>query len=569
MRTLDESERRVAIYARYSTDRQDARSIEDQTRRCRAFAEARGWTVVAEYKDEALSGAHVERPDLQRLLGEARLRECRRFSAVLVDDLSRLSRDLGATWQIIFADLAAVAVRVTDCTSGMSSDDPNARLLFGATALVNDTFLQFVRTETHRGLEGRAILGFATGGRTYGYVTQQEPNPPDPLRPRKVRVIAADQAETVKRIFGLYAEGMSYKAIAALLNDEGLPSPYDGTRWRAKRRGWSPGTIRAMLLNRTYIGELVWNRRQYSRRGGKTRTAIRRPESEQRRVVKPELAIVPRELWDAVQARFEDRSGRRVGRAPGTSSLPYLLSGLLRCASCGGSMSIISRTMKNGRVYASYGCSAHYHKGKAICPNNLTISERKAVEGIVGAIRDMLAQPGLVARFIERFNARVLQAREQAMGQDGELHRLEREIAEGLRRVQNVTEAISKLGIDDDLVAKFKAEKARLQTLRDQHGAIAALRTCSGPAPAPAIAEGYLRDLLGTLEGDPERARKVLAQHVGEILLTPKQEGDRRYYLATGSLDLSVALGSAPEATEESLIRLVAGAGFEPATFGL
>jgi hypothetical protein len=64
--------------------------------------------------------------------------------------------------------------------------------------------------------------------------------------------------------------------------------------------------------------------------------------------------------------------------------------------------------------------------------------------------------------------------------------------------------------------------------------------------------------LLGTLEADPERARKVLAQHVGEI--RPQARGDRRYYLATGGLDLSVALGSSPKATEQSLRRLVAGA---------
>ena len=42
---------------------------------------------------------------------------------------------------------------------------------------MNDTFLQLVRTETHRGLEGRALGGFWTGGRVYGYPTIKEPNP--------------------------------------------------------------------------------------------------------------------------------------------------------------------------------------------------------------------------------------------------------------------------------------------------------------------------------------------------------------------------------------------------------
>src|ERR1700690_1765387 len=91
----------VAIYARYSTDRQDARSIEDQMRRCRALAETRGFGVAAEYSDAAVSGSHTVRVNLQRLIADARRGA---FKSVLVDDLSRLSRDLGDTWRIVFDD---------------------------------------------------------------------------------------------------------------------------------------------------------------------------------------------------------------------------------------------------------------------------------------------------------------------------------------------------------------------------------------------------------------------------------------------------------------------------------
>src|SRR5437867_13066736 len=92
----------VSIYARYSTDRQDARSIDDQLRRCRAYAGGHAYRVVAEYSDAAISGAHIERADMQRLLVAARTKGGSPFRAVLVDDLSRLSRDLGNTWQIVF-----------------------------------------------------------------------------------------------------------------------------------------------------------------------------------------------------------------------------------------------------------------------------------------------------------------------------------------------------------------------------------------------------------------------------------------------------------------------------------
>src|SRR5947207_3282951 len=167
----------VSIYARYSTDRQDARSIEDQVRRCRVLAGAGGYRVAAEYADAAISGSHTDRAELRRLIADARKGL---FRSVLVDDLSRLSRDLGDTWRIVFEEMASIGVRVVDCSTNIASDAEGARLLFGVKALVNDEFLQNVRRQTWRGLEGRAIAGFHTGGKTCGYTTVAEPNPSDP-----------------------------------------------------------------------------------------------------------------------------------------------------------------------------------------------------------------------------------------------------------------------------------------------------------------------------------------------------------------------------------------------------
>ena len=64
----------ICIYARYSTEKQDARSIEDQVRRCRAFAATHGHDVVAVYADEAISGAHLVRKGLTSMLADAKLR---------------------------------------------------------------------------------------------------------------------------------------------------------------------------------------------------------------------------------------------------------------------------------------------------------------------------------------------------------------------------------------------------------------------------------------------------------------------------------------------------------------
>jgi DNA invertase Pin-like site-specific DNA recombinase len=173
---------------------------------------------------------------------------------VLVDDLSRLSRDLGDAWRLIYGEFASINVSVIDCTTGMASDGAGARVTFGALALANDTFLQMVRTETHRGLEGRALAGFHTGGKTYGYTSVAEPNPSNVEHPRRLPVVDEAEAALVRRVFEMYADGETFKGIARTLNDEGLPAPHDGGRGNKRCHGWGHTTIRAMLANPRYIG---------------------------------------------------------------------------------------------------------------------------------------------------------------------------------------------------------------------------------------------------------------------------------------------------------------------------
>ncbi len=81
---------RAVVYARYSSSKQRESSIEDQFRNCTRFADREGWDMVTHYSDEALSGTSKDRPDFKRLLADA---ESGGFDVLLVDDLSRLSRD--------------------------------------------------------------------------------------------------------------------------------------------------------------------------------------------------------------------------------------------------------------------------------------------------------------------------------------------------------------------------------------------------------------------------------------------------------------------------------------------
>lgn len=396
---------------------------------------------VADYQDAAVSGAHVQRAEMQQLLAAARTRGGSPFRAVLVDDLSRLSRDLGNTWQIVFHDLAAADVKVIDVTTRMSSDGAGARLTFGAMALVNDTFLQLVRTETHRGLEGRALRGFWTGGRCYGYTTELEESPPDPMRPRKRCITDPAEAAVVRRVFRLFAEGMALKPIASRLNEEGIPGPNDGGRGNKNGRGWGHTTIRAMLRNERYLGQSVWNQSKWVRvHGRKSRKRVQRPEREWVRHEYPELAIVPKDLWDQVQARFRHYSSVKGGRPAASGRYVYLVSGLLRCGVCGGSMTVIARKVKNGIPYARFGCTTHYSRGASICPNGLSVSETKASRALIDALKEKLDRPELVERFVTTFKQRAA----SLSGAKQSVEDRQQRARDCGRRIANLTEALAR-----------------------------------------------------------------------------------------------------------------------------
>lgn len=509
----------AAIYARYSTDRQDARSIDDQVRRCRRFAEARGFDVVEEYSDAASSGATLDRAAMQRLLAAARRRPAP-FGTVLVDDLSRLSRDLGGFWRTVFEDLAGAGVRVVDCTTGRASDERGARLTFGVTALMNDAFLEVVKAETHRGLEGRALAGFHTGGRCYGYTTAPEPNPADPEHPRAVVRVQPEEAKRVREIFERYVAGEAASRIAAALNAAGVSAPYDRLGYEKRAgRGWATNQVQSLLRNERYVGRVVWNKREFFRDPlTRKRRARLRPESEWVVTEAPELALVPRELWSAAQARH--RAGRPGGQTNGKRTV-RLLAGFLRCGVCGSSMAVADLTKKRGEVYARYRCSANKGKGDAACPNRQRVSERRVnamvLEGLEAYFRSEAFQAWLD-------EALVADGRSRGRQRDAELERLEAEVRAQQAKAERIAAAIVEVGVSETLRAALLREEEALRALR---GRLAEVRRPKVVALALDLsrAAAVARELAQLAGVDVSAARTALAPVLDHVVMRPAADG--------------------------------------------
>lgn len=148
----------VALYARVSTKDQDCAI---QIAELRQYAAARGWTVAGEYVDTGFSGAKASRPDLDRLMSDARHA---RFSAVLVYKLDRFGRSLMNCVAGIQA-LTTAGVRFLATSQGIDTDqsNPTSRLMLHILAAVAEFEREMINERTAAGRLAAQAAGVKFG----------------------------------------------------------------------------------------------------------------------------------------------------------------------------------------------------------------------------------------------------------------------------------------------------------------------------------------------------------------------------------------------------------------------
>lgn len=421
------------------------------------------------------------------------------------------------TVNVIFRDLPLAGVKVLDRTTGMFSDAPGARTMFGTLAMVNDAFLQAVKSQTHRGLAERARNGFWTGGRVFGYRTKQESSPSNPEHPRYVPVIDEAQADIVRRVFREYIDGTGLTKIAAGLNTDGLPAPFDGHPTKKRTRGWAKSTVRAVLRNERYVGRWTWNRRQWiSISGSKFRRPTMRGDDELVVRELPELAIISKGVWEAAAARRTLLKKSNRGRHP----TEHLFSGLVRCGMCGGGMSVMSTKVKNGRRYVAYGCNVSRTKGDAICRNRVFVSELQLLGFVRDALKELPSRPEFQECFVEAFQATVAAHAAAEAGPVG---------LEALRaqedRVARLVDAIADAGGSPALTSRLKDEEEKLAVLRRQVQATSRRAAARRPMnEGMEAARAVLRSAAELLGRERTTTRAALVAMLEPMKLTPTSD---------------------------------------------
>ena len=243
--------------------------------------------------------------------------------------------------------------------------------------------------KVRRGARGRIEAARSAGGLSYGYNVVREFDAKDELV-RGKRAINKAQANVVRRIFQDYVAGKSPRTIAAALNAEGVPAAR-GRHWNASSINGHPGRGNGILFNPLYRGELVSNRLAMVKDPERGRRVSRtNPRDAQVVVDVPELRIVSDELWQAAQARKRAFTGVRAERQVRPR---HLLSGLLRCACCGGSY--ISTGADR------LGCSRYAESGT--CSNAGSVRPRHVEERVLEGLRTKPLHPAAVRAALKAY----------------------------------------------------------------------------------------------------------------------------------------------------------------------
>ncbi len=334
----------VGIYIRLSREDDDktemSESIINQKSLLFQYVKENNLTVYDTYIDDGYSGTNFDRPNFNRLLKDI---ELGKVNMVITKDMSRLGRDYIGTGNLIekfFPEHNVRYIAVTDNIDTFLDSSNNDIAPF--KAIMNDMYAKDISKKIKSSLKAKMKEGKWVGGRApFGY--DQDKNDKNHL------VINKEQADTIKRIFTMCLEGLSFYKIAKQLTSEGIKTPaeYYSFEWKShynlKYGQWHPKTIRDILTNRMYIGDMVQNRR--SKINYKVKKVIKNSESDYIIVENTHEAIIDRELFYEVQKRIPKNVGRKEKKEN------HLLDGLLYCGDCGHRISITSRRRKDNRCY--------------------------------------------------------------------------------------------------------------------------------------------------------------------------------------------------------------------------
>lgn len=351
-----------AAYIRVSDERQDEYSPDSQLKKIREYASKDGYMIPDEYVfyDDGISGKSArKRDDFNRMIAIAK-EKTHPFDVIYVWKFSRFARNQEES--MVYKNL----LRKKD-VSVVSVSEPIPEGHFGSLIeriieWMDEFYLVNLGTEVTRGMTERMSRGEPVVAPPFGYKMGE-----------KMYIPIEEQADIVREIFKRYADGERQRRIAISLGERGVRTRYGNppeNRW-----------VEYILRNPVYIGKLRW-----SPEGGNL-VSQRKYDDERTMVVdgkhEPLISI---ELWDKVQKMLDDQKKAYPKHAKRQQPINYMLKGLVKCSSCGCTMSMASTVSGKSKVRTMQCCN--YSRGQCHVSHSITMPKIEAavIQGLKQAV---------------------------------------------------------------------------------------------------------------------------------------------------------------------------------------
>ncbi len=399
---------RVAAYCRVSTDSDEQRtSYEAQISYYTNYINGHsGWTLAGIFADEGLSGTQAKtRPQFNAMIEAC---EAGSIDLVITKSISRFARNTIDCLNYI-RRLKAISVPIIFEKESINTMDASGELMVTILASIaqqeSASISQNVRIGINYGFrEGRGRLNYSV---FLGYKRGREPG--------SYRIVPA-QAEVVRRIYREYIEGYSPRLIADGLMDDGVRAPAGGTKWYAS-------TIRSILENEKYAGDLLMQK--YYVEDFLTHKCVRNDGARPQYFVEDDHEpIVPKAVFAQVQEEMKRRALLKHDPSKLRFGSMNALEGRLICGKCGRTLKPYT---KPGQTQPDWRCRERAMVKKSASREQPLESCRCSCR----IVREDEVQRALVAAFNELPEKRelLIEARERLVG--GEIARIDALLASG------------------------------------------------------------------------------------------------------------------------------------------
>lgn len=472
---------RVALYARFSSDNQRTESIDAQIRAMEAYCKQHGFVIVERYIDEAKSALTDRRPAFQQMISDS---SNGNFNILLVHKLDRFARNRYDS-AIYKRELKKNGVAVYSVLENLDNS-PESIMMEAVLEGMSEYYSINLSREVMKGLRETALQCKHTGGKpALGYDV-------DPVSKRLV--INEQEAETVRLIFRMCADGYGYTAILDALHERGMLTKHG--------REFQKNSLHAILINPKYKGLYTFNLRTSRGPNGTRNNHTYKPDDEVIAIEGGCPAIVDPATFTKVQQRVVDhkRAGMRYAAKEN-----YLLSGRVYCKDCGKSMGGSARhSGRNKLYYVTYRCLTRKHS----C-NNKEINRDYLDAYVVMLLEQHMLNP----RAMKKIAGRIHDRTEHPMDNEA-VQRMQSELEAVTEGLQNVADAVAAGLMSDTLLARLNELETRKAELEE---ALEKMRNCTETglidpdlilsqyrevkdAPSSPMYKAFIRDCVSRVE---------------------------------------------------------------------